>query len=314
MTFFSVPKAAHGLALLAALLPCSAAPVAAKDLRILERFYDPAQIVTVHGHTGIETTISFRADERIENIAVGDSTEWQVTPNKRASLVFVKPMKPASHTNMTVITDRRTYLFDLVARPREAAVYMLQFAYPPDPVPVPPPSLLPIEAELTRAGGPPPEKTPADLHFDWLMTGYRSLWPAHVFDDGQSVWLSWPKGVEPPAILRHDPTAGDGPLNYRIEGDYIVIDGLPAQITLRRGKQTATLEASARLAPGATAPKAEHHPSKRDLQGREWAKPFAVGAKEGAGDAAAAPTQAALPGAAPTPAATPAPTDAGAKL
>ena len=80
--------------------------------------------------------------------------------------------------------------------------------------------------------------------------------------------------MEPPAILRHDATAGDGPLNYRIDGDYIVIDGLPAQITLRKGKQTATLSASARLQPDGKALPDHKHKSARDEQGREWAKPF----------------------------------------
>ncbi|WP_157099164.1 TrbG/VirB9 family P-type conjugative transfer protein [Novosphingobium rosa] len=284
---FPLPNAFHRIALLAALTCGLTAPAQARETRIMERFYDPARVFTVHGHTGIETTITFRADEHIENIAVGDSTEWQVTPNKRASLVFVKPMKPASHTNMTVITDRRTYLFDLVARPREPGVYLLQFSYPPDPPPPPPPALTPVEAEVAQAGGPP-EKSPADLHFDWLMTGYRSLWPARVFDDGQAVWLSWPKGVEPPAILSHDATAGDGPLNYRIDGDYIVIDGLPAHITLRKGKQTATLSASARLQPDGRTPSDRKHKSARDEQGREWAKPFPVqtdGALPPAGEA-----------------------------
>ncbi len=56
-----------------------------------------------------------------------------MTPNKRASLLFVKPMQPTARTNMTVVTDQRTYLFDLVASPGATPVYVLRFTYPPSP-------------------------------------------------------------------------------------------------------------------------------------------------------------------------------------
>ncbi len=36
--------------------------------------------------------IEFGHGERIENVAVGDSSAWQVTPNKRANLLFLKPL------------------------------------------------------------------------------------------------------------------------------------------------------------------------------------------------------------------------------
>ncbi len=272
---FAVPK----LALLGAISLGLAAPAVSGDVRIVDQLYNARRIVTVHGHVGIQTTITFRSDERIDNIAVGDSTEWQVTPNKHGTLVFIKPMHANSHTNMTVITDKRTYLFDLVAGRGLSVAYILQFAYPPDPVPPPPPTLLPVEAELAKAGDPPAEKSLADLHFDWIMSGVRSLWPSRVFDDGQFVWLSWPKDVAPPAILRRDPSAGDGPLNYRIEGDYMVIDGIPAEITLKRGKQTATLMAPARPAPGGELNEGEQptrrksHEARRDGTGTAVAKP-----------------------------------------
>src|SRR6478672_11124421 len=97
------------------------AAVAAPDNRIRTQPYNPNEIVRIVGKTGIQSTIEFAADERIENVAVGDSSKWQITPNRRASLLFVKPLAARSRTNMTVVTDRRTYMFDLVAgEPRSA--------------------------------------------------------------------------------------------------------------------------------------------------------------------------------------------------
>ena len=93
---------------------------AAQDARIVEKFYDAGKVVRIEGKTKVQATIQFAEDERIENVAIGDSEAWQVTPNKRANLLFVKPLAPAASTNMTVVTDRRTYLFDLVASDRKS--------------------------------------------------------------------------------------------------------------------------------------------------------------------------------------------------
>ena len=78
-----------------AVLGCTAASAAA-DNRIRSMAYDPDQIVRILGKAGIQSTIEFGADERIENVAVGDSNAWQITPNRRASLLFVKPLAPRS--------------------------------------------------------------------------------------------------------------------------------------------------------------------------------------------------------------------------
>jgi len=237
--------------LLAAL---AATPAAARDPRIATRLYNPSEIVTVHGHTGIQSTIEFGADEHIDNIAVGDSATWQVTPNKHANLVFVKPMLAPARTNMTVVTDRRTYLFDLVTTPTAAPLYVMRFTYPPEPKPpvvaiAPPPA--PAAPQVAEKA---PETTPADLHFDWATAGARQLLPVRAFDDGKATWLAWPKDAAMPAILQREPNGEEGPVNYRVQGEYVVVDGVPPQLVLRQGKLVATLTPAPRPASDATPP------------------------------------------------------------
>jgi type IV secretion system protein VirB9 len=217
-----------------------AAPAHA-DPRITTHFYEPSSIVTLRGHAGIESTIAFAPDERIENIAVGNSATWQVTPNKRANLLFVKPVGARAHTNMTVITDQRTYLFDLVASTAAAPVYMLRFSYPMPPK-APAPVAVPIaEPAPVVAVAVPPQPTPADLNFAWSSRGDKKLLPARLFDDGRSTYLEWPKDATLPAILVRDASGLEGPVNSTIQGQYIVVEGVPAQLVLRQGKQLATL-------------------------------------------------------------------------
>ena len=112
-----------------AMLAMALPPAMAQDSdpRLVTRVYNATQVVKIHGRPGVQATIAFADDEKIENVAVGDSDKWQITPNKRANLLFARPLDATAVTNMTVVTDKRTYLFDLVASAKDQPVYMLSF-------------------------------------------------------------------------------------------------------------------------------------------------------------------------------------------
>lgn len=224
-----------------AFLGCTSA-VSAADNRIRTLSYDANQIVRILGKAGIQSTIEFGSDERIENVAVGDSSAWQITPNRRASLLFVKPLVARSRTNMTVVTDRRTYMFDLVAGEKSAApVYALKFSYPHEKMAeAPGKGAQPVVA--ASAPTQAPAITTADkLHFDWSSKGYGKLLPSRIFDDGSSLYMSWNRDTPLPAILTQSEDRKEGPVNYRMSGDYIVISPVPSNLVLRYGKKVATL-------------------------------------------------------------------------
>lgn len=235
-------KAGFALApLLLAVLPV---PVQADDPRLVERLYDPNAVIRIEGRTKVQATIAFGEDERIENVAIGDSGAWQVTPNKRANLLFVKPLSPTATTNMTVITNRHTYLFDLVANPRARPLYVLRFTYPEEPEEEVQETQLaeaPNPVEIAAATDPYAVVDPAELNFAWQSEGDRDLLPARAFDDGNATFLTWPSGTPVPAILVKDEQGTEGPVNFSVRGDTIVVDGVPREIVLRSGKDTALL-------------------------------------------------------------------------
>nr|MCU0948338.1 TrbG/VirB9 family P-type conjugative transfer protein [Porphyrobacter sp.] len=61
------------------------------------------------------------------------------------------------------------------------------------------------------------------------------------YDDGEAVFLTWPAGRAVPAILTLNEDGDEGPVNYTVRGDVVVIEGVPPQIVLRSGKEAATL-------------------------------------------------------------------------
>lgn len=225
-------------------LPGLASSAAAQDSRLVEVEYDPDRVILIEGRTKVQATIRFGDDESIENVAIGDSAAWQVTPNKRANLLFVKPLEPTARTNMTVVTNKHTYLFDLVASPRAKPLYILTFTYPEEAEQAEPELAAPQTAnpvEVAAATDPYAVVDPAALNFAWSKQGDAALLPQTAFDDGDATFLEWAEGAPIPAILVKDVDGTEGPVNFTVRGNTIVVDGVPSEIVLRSGENTATL-------------------------------------------------------------------------
>ena len=237
-----LPAAALGLL-------ASATALHAEDPRLVQRLYDPGQVVRIEGRPSVQATIRFGDDELIENVAIGDSNAWQVTPNKRANLLFVKPLAEKAATNMTVVTNEHTYFFDLLASPKVTKpLYELAFTYPQAVKPAPDrkadaaaAAAAPSDVELAAATDPAAITDPAELNFAWAGSGDKKLLPSRIYDDGQATFLAWPAGTPVPAILIRDKAGTEGPVNFAVRGNVIVLDGVPREIVLRFGRQLATI-------------------------------------------------------------------------
>jgi type IV secretion system protein VirB9 len=226
-------------AALAAVFAASAARAAPaayadySDARIRTLMYDQDRVVQVNAFFGYQLMIRFGADERIENVAIGDGASWQVTPNKGASLLFVKPVDHASRTNMTVVTDHRSYLFELIANPSKGVspaemTYVVRFAYPPEPpVVVSPP--------------PPPPPPPEQRNRAYTYVGSRSLLPSLVFDDGQFTYFKWPDSASTPAVFLLDNYGAESLADYSFRDGYQVVEQVAPRFRLRNGKEVTTL-------------------------------------------------------------------------
>ncbi|MEO5706924.1 MAG: TrbG/VirB9 family P-type conjugative transfer protein [Alteraurantiacibacter sp.] len=240
-------------ALIAALLVATlASPALAQndprpDPRLVTREYDPDRVVRVEGRPNVQATIRFAEDETIQNVAIGDSQAWQVTPSRSADLLFVKPLTPRATTNMTVVTSKRVYLFDLVAGPAvRNPLYVLSFTYPVEEVAEDEVQLAGAgesanEAEMAAATDDLAVIDPATLNFAWGTSGAPALLPETVYDNGTATFLTWATGEPMPAILIKNAEGLEGPVNYATRGGVIVIDAVPGEIILRSGDDMARL-------------------------------------------------------------------------
>ncbi len=219
------------------------------DPRIRTLMYDPDRVVSVRAVFGYQLMIQFGADERVEDVAIGDGAAWQVTPNKGASLLFIKPVDQAPATNMTVVTDRRSYLFQLSASSASEMAhgemtYVIRFTYPPEPVVVATPP-------------PPPPPPPQRRNAAYTYAGARDLLPSEVFDDGKFTYFKWPESESTPALFLVAKDGAESLVNYSYRDGYQVVEQVARLFRLRNGKDVTTIinQAWREPAPGEGAPK-----------------------------------------------------------
>jgi type IV secretion system protein VirB9 len=198
------------------------------DPRIRVVHYDPDQVVELKAAIGYQMTLEFGPGERIENVSIGDGLGWQVTPNHKANLLFLKPLDVRSATDMTVVTNLRRYVFDLSARrapPRgdRSLIFRVRFEYPEpfiavaEPRPVPPP------------------QPPRDVNHAYRIEGAAANAPLRVFDDGRATYFTFPRSADFPAIFAVDADHREAVVNSATRDGYVVVDRLAGAFMLRRG-------------------------------------------------------------------------------
>ena len=199
-----------------------------EDPHIQRALYDPEQVVALRGALGWQIMIEFGGDERIENVSIGDSLAWQVTPNKRAKMLFLKPLLRNGSTNMTVVTSLRRYAFALSTGPRLARTpWVLHFDYPP-----------PVVEILPEPPPPPPLK----LNFGYVRQGDGSVMPTRVWDDGRQTYFEFAEQTPIPAIFAWGPGKNDESLvNVATRGRIQVVQQMGQRFILRSGTHFATV-------------------------------------------------------------------------
>lgn len=103
------------------------------DSRIKTFIFNENEIFRVVIHTGFQTSVEFAKGEEVQTISIGEAYAWKLTPIGRR--LFIKPLENNIHTNMTVITNKRTYQMEIRSKSPEDEVdeelsYVVRFYYP----------------------------------------------------------------------------------------------------------------------------------------------------------------------------------------
>jgi type IV secretion system protein VirB9 len=207
------------------------------DRRLRMVTFEKDNVVVLSGVMGVSTMIVFDEDagERIATLAMGDSKSWQAVPDQDKRYLFIKPLEPDAATNMTVVTNLHIYSFALraMATGSTSPIYKLRFVYPDDGVDK---NLLAEARGMTD--NPLLQKLwahPEAINSRYDYKGQAINKPSRVVDDGVHTYFQF--SGEIPAIFRVKKDMSETLVNYRREGDVIIVDGVAAQWTLRNGSQ-----------------------------------------------------------------------------
>lgn len=209
------------------------------DNRIRTYIYNPNEVYVMVGHFRFQSSIEFEKEEKITAVSVGDATGWQITP--QINRIFLKPIDKEATTNMTVITDKRTYFFELYGEEAsdirdEDMIFTVRFVYTTgssENVKVFQPE---FSVEEANAALKPDLSKPENYNFNYTLAGSEYLSPIKVFDDGEFTFFQFrDKNTVLPGFFEVDGEGKEALVNYRMVGDYVVVERVTSQFTLRNG-------------------------------------------------------------------------------
>ncbi|MCJ8508808.1 P-type conjugative transfer protein TrbG [Rhizobium lemnae] len=206
-------------------------------------FVDGA-LYQVYTSPGQITDIGLQPGEQLVGsgpVAAGDTVRWIIGDTESGSgatkqvHILVKPTRPELTTNLVINTDRRTYHMELRSTEK---TYMasVSWQYPQD-------QLIALRRQNTQAEAQQPVASGVDLsrvNFRYDVTGDRAPWrPLRAFDDGRQVFIEFPRGIgqgEMPPLFVVGPEGDTSELvNYRVRGNFMIVDRLFAAAELRFG-------------------------------------------------------------------------------
>lgn len=198
------------------------------------------------------TDIQLQPGETITDVAMGDTERWMATPaasgdpRNPVPHLSLKPQTPGIETNLTIYTTKHIYHLTLRSRGSHA-MREVEFYYP-DELLTAMKEADSVAMESKREAADPPGDSgsivkvasvdPAQLNFAYAVAGGNVAWkPIRAFDDGSHTYIQMPAGMktsEAPALLVN---AGSGTqmVNYRVEGNYYIVDRLFSDAILVSG-------------------------------------------------------------------------------
>jgi len=217
------------------------------DSRIKTVVFNENEVIRLKFHYGFQSFIEFSEDEEIELISLGESFPWRVTPAGKR--LFVRPLQINVTTNMIVVTTKRTYQFEISSadydgRADEELIYSVRFYYPSKDDIYKPTAVemaedttaLPtLPDELKLELGTISNSVGPVLNFDYNFVGDdKNITPVKMFDDGKSTYFQFEDdNLIIPSINSVDIYGEENPINYYINGDYVVVDTVQVQFSLR---------------------------------------------------------------------------------
>ncbi len=217
------------------------------DSRIKTIVFNPNEVIELTFHYGFQSFIEIEEDEEIKIISLGESFPWKITPvGKR---IFIRPTQINANTNMTIITSKRTYMFQLKSdsyegKGDEELIYSVRFFYPDDNIKLPNANGLKY-SDFKNLGDKSQKELDSTLNnfkkgtilnFDYSMTTNNKIKKIKLlkaFDDSINTYFEFSDKINLPAIYVVDINGKETNVKYIFDGSYVVVTGVHMQFSMR---------------------------------------------------------------------------------
>ena len=204
------------------------------DPRIRIVPYRSDVVYRLRGYIGYEIDVSFAPGERFVGVGLGDARG--VTFAAHANHLFLKPSAAHVATDLTVITDRRIYLFyyEVEPGPPDPAgadvIYALRFEYPAAMASVAVRTRRRLQSDLSGA------RTLRPRNYDYWYCGDRPLKPVAAWDDGVQTTLVFGARAELPAVFALNEDGSESLVNFNVKAGRLIVQRVARRLMVRRGK------------------------------------------------------------------------------
>ena len=204
------------------------------DVRVRGVTYNPHDIVQVETVIGVATHIVLEEDERYITHAFGDSEAWAFT--NQGNHYFIKPKEDDASTNLTIITDRRTYYFRLGYHETNdaLAMYGVVFLYPDTDKKQTNKIARRLEVEQGFTG------MHAGHNLSYTMSGDTDIAPVNAWDSGEFTYFKFAGTRDIPGIYMVDADGKESIVNRNVTGvvnDVVVVHKINSKWILRLGRR-----------------------------------------------------------------------------
>lgn len=190
----------------------------AKDHRVRYVNYDDADVIQLDAVIGVATHIQLEEGESLVYHVFGDSDAYEFT--HKDNHVFFKPIQEQADTNLTLITNRRSYAFRVsYFNDRQSkALYKLVIRYPDTAAKL---SAAQAEQAAVRHAL---ANTRGQINWaTYTKSGDMGLAPVHAWDDGKHTWMQFAAQTDLPAIYLVGADGQEVITNYHMADSQTVV-------------------------------------------------------------------------------------------
>lgn len=210
------------------------------DSRIKTYIYNPNEVFPIVLHYGYHTHIDFPSSEYVKNITVGNPVDWEI--ETRGNQIFLQTHSKNAHTNMTVITSKRTYEFDLIAKNHSPEndfelAYAIKFFYPDDSKSK---DNFNFNYDKNFSSGSISDLIRGKINANYVFYGKSEIAPHVVFNDARFTYIKFQKDQKP-KIKLYDKNNRRLRSNIFLYNGYIIIDKILVKIKLIYGNDCVIL-------------------------------------------------------------------------